>query len=221
MVNPEPGRSSSSPNVKITELKREGTDGNVLHVHLDDGSLFLLDADGPPASLLEPGLSLDPDLYSQLEYASELFHCRRKALSLLARAEQCRQGLAAKLFKKGFSRKAVSASLDKLEAAGLLDDRRFAEAWVRSRLRGRPEGPSRLRAALMAKGISSATAGEAVASVFEEMGDEDAEETLRRALEKLSGKPGISKEKLIAGLVRRGFQLSKIRAILKDKNMNS
>ncbi|RKX83284.1 MAG: hypothetical protein DRP70_14990, partial [Spirochaetes bacterium] len=214
---PEPGRSSSSPSVKITELKREGTDGSVLRVHLDDGSLFLLDASHPAALRLSAGLLLDTVLLEELESASEYFNCKRKALSLLARAEQCRWGLTAKLSKKGYSREAVSLCLDELASAGLLDDRRFAEAWVRSRLRSRPEGPSRLRGALMAKGVSAATARDAVTAVFEELDDEDADETLKRAFDKLSRRSGISEDKLITALVRRGFQVSRIRRLLRDR----
>ncbi len=217
MVSPEPGRSSSSPSVKITELKREGTDGSVLRVHLEDGSLFLLDDSLSAAKKLFVGMSLDNELLENLESASELFNCRRKALSLLDRAEQCRQGLSVKLLKKGYSRKAVSESLDKLSEAGLLDDRRFAESWVRSRLRSRPEGPSRLRGALMAKGVSAATARDAVTAVFEELDDEDADETLKRAFDKLSRRSGISEDKLITALVRRGFQVSRIRRLLRDR----
>jgi len=217
MVSPEHGRNSNSPNVKVSELKREGTDGSVLRVRLDDGSLFLLDAGLPPSSLLSVGLEVDEDLLILLASAADLFGCRRKALSLLARAEQCRRGLTVKLLKKGYSREAVVSSLDWLVSAGLLDDRRFAEAWARSRLRGQPEGPSRLRAALMAKGIASDVARGAVESVFEELGDEEADGVLERAWEKISRRPGISEDKLINALVRRGFQFNKIRALLNEK----
>ena len=186
-------------------------------MHLDDGSLFLLDASHPAALRLSAGLLLDTVLLEELESASEYFNCKRRALSLLARAEQCRWGLTAKLSKKGYSREAVSLCLDELASAGLLDDRRFAEAWVRSRLRSRPEGPSRLRGALMAKGVSAATARDAVTAVFEELDDEDADETLKRAFDKLSRRSGISEDKLITALVRRGFQVSRIRRLLRDR----
>lgn len=215
MVSPEPGRSSSSPSAKITELKREGADGSGLRVHLDDGSLFLLEASHPAAIQLSVGQSPDAELLESLESASEIFQCRRKALSLLARAEQCRQGLSVKLLKKGYSREAVSQVLEKLSEAGLLDDRRFAESWVRSRLRSRPEGPSRLRGALMAKGVASAVARDAVASVFEELGDEEADKALMRAFEKLYRRSDINEEKLINALVRRGFQFGKIRSLIR------
>ncbi len=217
-VNPEHGRSSSSPNVKISELKREGTDGSVLRVRLEDGSLFLLDADHPAALHLSAGLDLDESILADLESASETYRCRRKALDLLARSEQCRRGLAVKLSKKGFSREAVSSALDRLVSAGFLDDRRFAEAWVRSRLRSRPEGPSRLRGALMSRGIGGSAAREAVETVLEELGDDEAEEAMERAWDKLSRRSGITDEKLLAALVRRGFLVSRVRALIRSKS---
>lgn len=217
MVSPEQGRSSSSPNVKVSELKREGTDGSVLRVRLDNGSLFLLDADHPAAIRLSVGTDMDESLFADLESASETYRCRRKALDLLARSEQCRRGLAVKLSKKGFSREAVSSALDRLVSAGFLDDRRFSEAWVRSRLRNRPEGPSRLRGALMSKGIGGSVAREAVESVLEELGDDEAEDAMERAWDKLSRRSGITDEKLLAALVRRGFPVSRVRALIRSK----
>ncbi len=218
MDNLEHVRSSSSPSVKVSELKREGTDGSVLRVRLDDGSLFLLDAGHPIALRLTVGDELDePDL-SDLESGSETYRCRRKALDLLARSEQCRRGLMVKLSKKGFSRGSISEALDRVESAGLLDDRRFAETWVRSRLRSQPEGPSRLLSALASKGVNISVARDAVESVLEDLGDDEAEATLERAWEKLSRRSGITDEKLLTALVRKGFSVTRARALIRTKN---
>jgi hypothetical protein len=35
------------PNVRVSELQREGADGSVLRVRLDDGSLFVFSDDHP------------------------------------------------------------------------------------------------------------------------------------------------------------------------------
>lgn len=220
MVNPEQGRSSSSPNVKITELKREGTDGSVLRVRLEDGSLFLLDAAHPLALDLSIETDLNDSDLADLEVASSRFRCRRKALDLLSRSEQCRRGLTLKLLKKGFSGEVVSSALDRIESTGLLDDRRFAETWVRSRLRSHPEGPSRLRSALMAKGISASTAHAAVITVLEELGDEESDAALERAWEKASRRSGITEEKLTSALVRKGFPFSKVQSFIRNRDEN-
>lgn len=216
MDNLEHVRSSSSPSVKVSGLEREGTDGSVLRVRLDDGSLFLLEDQHPVASQLFVGAELDEKSLILLDSASDLFQCRRKALNLLSRSEQCRRGLLIKLSKKGFSRDSISSVLDKLEDSGFLDDRRFAETWVRSRLRSQPEGPSRLHTALMTKGISSQVARDAVDTILEELGDEESENTLHRAWEKLSRRSSVTDDKMLAALVRRGFPVSRVRSFLKE-----
>jgi regulatory protein len=214
-------RSSSSPSVKVSGLQREGTDGSVLRVHLEDGSLFLLEDHHPAATRLSVGEVLDEEAVELLESASDLFLCRRKALSLLARSEQCRSGLALKLLKKEHSRNSISQILDQLEDSGLLDDRRFAETWVRSRLRSRPEGPSRLCNALMSKGVNGHVAREAVDAVLEELGDDEAENTLRRAREKLARRSGMTDEKMITALVRLGFPFAQIKRVLSEVEAES
>jgi regulatory protein len=212
----EPERSSSSPSVRISELKAEGTGGSVLRVRLDNGSLFLLDADLPALPRYHSGDLVNDEDLRLLSAASETYSCRQKALDLIGRSEQYRHGLYAKLVSRGFSREAVTAALDRLEAAGSLSDRRYAEVWVRSRLRTRPEGPVRLKAALAAKGISSSVAARAVDSVLEELDDQDSEKSLRRAWEKLSRRSGITEAKMIKALAARGFSLSKTARFLRN-----
>jgi len=215
MASPEPGRNSSSPSASITDIRREGADGSALRVRFDDGSFFFVDAGSPLVAELPDSGPLDEDRRSRLEQADEAFRCRRKALELLARSEQCRRGLEAKLRRKQFSGGSVAAALDRLEEAGSLDDRRFAEAWVRSRLRRRPEGAAKLRGALMSKGIASSVATEAVNRVLRDIGDPDSSAALERALAKLRRRSGMDAEKLTAAMARRGFPPSAVRRALR------
>ena len=204
--------------LRITDLLYQGSDASVVKISLDDESILLLDAGDPAvesaAVFRNTDSPLDEEALECLRNADECYRCRRKAMDLLARSEQCRRGLEAKLVRKGWNRKAVAAALDRLEDAGLLDDRRFAESWTRSRLRSRPEGPSRLIGGLMAKGVNGGIAREAVETVLEETGDESGEDALERAWIKLSRKQGITEEKLTAALMRRGFRSSDVRRLL-------
>ena len=221
MVSPEHGRSSNSPNVKILKLTIEGTNGNLLCAALDDGSLFLFDLEHPLASELSVGMELDESLQFRLESASEAYRCRRKALDLLARAEHSRRGLEQKLYKREFSSDHIKQALDRLESAGSLDDRRFAESWLRSRLRNHPEGPVRLMASLASKGVAGSVASAAVETVLAELDDMDAENALERAWAKLSRKSGMNDEKLLRALVRRGFPAFRVRALLKRMRLET
>ncbi|MDF1567159.1 MAG: regulatory protein RecX [Spirochaetaceae bacterium] len=222
MVSPEHERSSNSPNARVSELKREGADGSVLRVHLDDGSLFVFSDDHPAAeivlSLRDSPDPIDESVIERMAEAAEMYACRRKALDLLARAEQCRKGLYSKLTRKGFSQFAINQAVDSLETAGLLDDRRFAEVWARARLRIRPEGPSKLIGTLMSKGVSGSTAGKAVETVFQEAGEDAVDDALERALTKLTRRTGMDEKKLISALMRRGFPFSAIREHLMQHN---
>jgi len=96
---------------------------------------------------------------------------RHIAMDLLARRDHSRleleekltQKLAAKLEAGEISGEDIYLVLDELEQDGLLDDSRFAESFINSRIR-RGQGPVRIRRDIDQKGISSALVGR----IFEE-----------------------------------------------------
>jgi regulatory protein len=78
-----------------------------------------------------------------------------RALGLLARREHSAAGLKRKLRDKGIESDELDAALEALQRQGFQDDRRYAEALVRSRaLAG--QGPVRIRAELRMNGIPAA-----------------------------------------------------------------
>jgi regulatory protein len=85
---------------------------------------------------------------------------RERALALLARREHSCEELRRKLAHKGFGEHA-EAVVAELERAGLASDRRFVEAFVRSR-RERGHGPLKVRQELRARGIDPGLAEELV-----------------------------------------------------------
>ncbi len=75
------------------------------------------------------------------------------AIRLLSRREYGRRELQGKLLSKGGHAPAVDELLNNLEQQGLLSDKRFVEAFVRSRS-NRGYGPRRIEAELRERGIS-------------------------------------------------------------------
>lgn len=71
---------------------------------------------------------------------------------MLTRREHAAAELAGKLRERGFAADEVDAEIERLAAAGLQSDERFAESYVNSRLE-RGDGPLRLRAGLRERGI--------------------------------------------------------------------
>jgi regulatory protein len=157
---------------------QEGANGTAKAV-ADDGSLFhfrhaYLSAALEAAALDDP---FDPckalvccvDVPDEvLAAATGAFEAEKRACSLLARAEQHRAGLERKLAAKDVTRWCARVALDRLETDGLLSDRRFAESWIRQRMRSRAEGPRSLASALAARGVDAVAVREALAEILEE-----------------------------------------------------
>ena len=148
--------------------------------------------------------------------AREAAAATQKALALLARCEQCRSGLERKLLQKGFSKGTVEGVLDALEERKLLDDLRFARAWLNSRRIGHLEGRTRLLSELAARGIDKERSKKAVDNFFEEFNEE---EICARAVQKFLSR-GYQGDKLMAAMTRAGFSYKMTAAALKALAIN-
>ena len=78
--------------------------------------------------------------------------CRRRALDLLARREHSRLELERKLLQRSFVPEIVEEVLDRLQTDGLLDEGRFLDSFIRTRI-GKGQGPARIQAELGQRGI--------------------------------------------------------------------
>ena len=86
---------------------------------------------------------------------SSFLAAEKKALDLIKRAEQNTFTLRHKLEKRGFELQCIDAVIEKLCRAGLLDDSRYAELWLESRIyRGAASSPLRFTAGLSSRGIA-------------------------------------------------------------------
>ncbi|WP_461247154.1 regulatory protein RecX [Treponema sp. R6D11] len=108
---------------------------------------------------------------------------KNTALRLIARAEQCVHGLTFKLERRGYDSRCVNTVISELCEQNLLNDRRFAQLWLESRLR-LTRTPQRLLASLCGRGIDSKDAKAAFKTVF----DEEAELALLKRFVKKNGK---------------------------------
>lgn len=84
----------------------------------------------------------------------------------MARREHSLAELRDKLAAREFPPAEVAELLDSLAAAGLASDERFAESFVRSRIR-KGQGPLRIRAELQRRGIEAMLADAALEEVCE------------------------------------------------------
>jgi len=98
---------------------------------------------------------------------SVYLQAKSTALRLIARAEQSAHGLAFKLEKRGYAAHCVNAVISELSEQNLLNDMRFAQLWLESRMR-LTRTPQRLLASLCGRGIDRKDAEAAFRTVFDE-----------------------------------------------------
>ena len=92
---------------------------------------------------------------------------RHTAMDLLARRDHSRKQLQQKLASRGFDLEEVETVLDGLQRDRLLDDERYAEAYIRQRVE-RGYGPLRIRHELLEQGIESEPISRLMASYSEQ-----------------------------------------------------
>ena len=165
---------------------------NLLKIGLSDGSSYTLknfylnyfrkipeqdenSGDGFPD--MEEGRDITEQDEEAFRFASSCYKAEKAGMRLIARAEQTTSGLARKLEAKGHGHACVSAAVEWFIKSDLINDERFSESWIRSRLSrksGKVSGPAKLSAALKNRGIRN----DAIKNALGKILDEETEFTL-------------------------------------------
>ncbi len=96
-----------------------------------------------------------------------------QAQAILSRRDHSEAEVRTKLKKKGFLAADVDATIAWLQERGLLDDRKFAAAYVESVLRTKAVGPRWLQAKLREKGIAAPLLEEAMEQAWAKQSEEE------------------------------------------------
>ena len=187
-------------------------------VEVDRGRFASLPAVDLAPLGLSVGAELSPLVYERLQELADLEAAQRSALRSLNRRAHARLDLRRRLLQKQHPAPAVDAALERLRAAGLIDDTRFAFDYAAAKAR-RGRGPARLIRDLQAQGVERRVAEEAVRRSLAAEGV-DPGETVRALAEKrakqLAGlPPTVRKRRLVAFLVRRGFAGAEVRQVVE------
>lgn len=215
MDNVEHDGSSSSPSDNLLEVESVGGAVGGHRVVLEDGSSFFVSASHFKELSLSEGDRLTGEEQAELasrSYRSQLQIAREKALSFLARREHTGLEIEQKLHKRGFPREVITDVVAQLEERNELDEHRYAEEWLRVRLRRTPLGPAKARATLLERGVPEGIA----LRVLEELEKEYPDcwrEAAERAVRKMPDRGRIRKEKCVQRLMRRGFSGSHLEGI--------
>ena len=133
---------------------------------------------------------------------------KERALDLLSRRDHSERELYRKLKEKGGEVSELPGLMDELRGFGYLNDRRFAENFVRYRA-GKAWGYKRFRQELLHRGVSSDII-DAVLSEASALSEEAVREKLLGLVSKEVSR-GKSADKIMASLLRRGFRAGQVR----------
>ncbi len=146
---------------------------------------------------------------------------KAKAYRMLSHRDRTSHEIAMKLKEKGFSEEIVSTVVAKLKEVGALNDKRFAEHWMRYQVENRHLGPLRLKMTLLEKGFSAPE----VARLLERLSEEwDPVYVARRALLKrykeLTRLQDLRlRRKAFAFLQRKGFSTENIQMAFRNSDV--
>jgi regulatory protein len=153
--------------MKITRITRHPRRERArIHVDGEERPRFEVALDLLLGAGLAVGDVLDAARAADLEREDEGYRAREAAIRLLAQRARSEAELRQRLTRKGIAPAVVDRTLAWLDERGYLDDRAFAEAFVRDRLRLRPRGRVGLIQELRRKGVDGDTAEAAADAVM-------------------------------------------------------
>lgn len=130
-------------------------------------------------------------------------------------APRTRAQLAEKLAAKDVPADVAVEVLDRFEEVGLVDDRAFADGWVRSRSTGR--GRRALAQELRRKGVDDETAAEALEVVDHDTQLEAARDLVDRRMRSVAGlERAVAERRLFGMLARRGFPTDVVLRVVRE-----
>ena len=155
-------------------------------------------------------------------YAAILKQLRSAALikcgSLLGDMDCSASALKSKLIRAGFPDETAEEAVREMENAGYVDDRRYADNYIRYHLK--EHGVARIRMELLRKGVASSLIEETLAALEEDGSVRDQErEQILRLMEKRHYDPQTAdrdeSRKMAAYLMRRGYSSEMIRSMMR------
>lgn len=195
----------------ITAIKQQERLKGRYSVYVDGKYAFSLSADALLDAGLYNGQELDAEEFKKCKKLSADDKAYGLALSYVARRMRSRWEVSDYFRRKGYEPELAEQLLDKLSNLGLIDDAKFAEAWVRNRRLLKPVSRRRLQQELRQKHIEDTI----IQNVLAE--DETADIAVLRGL--IERKRKISRyrddQKLLRYLVGQGFGYEDVKNALQ------
>lgn len=199
--------------MKITAIRQQERLKGRYSVFVDEKYAFSLSADALLEEKLVNGQEIDGAQLKAYKKLSADDKAYNLALAYVARRLRSHWELTDYFRRKGYDEALREQLMARLMQLGWVDDKKFAEAWVRNRRLLKPVSRRRLMAELRQKRIADDIASEVLAE------DEADEQSVLRELigRKRKQTRYQDPQKLMAYLARQGFSYDDIKAALSEE----
>ena len=182
-------------------------------VFLEEGFAFVLYRGEVERFGIEEGKELEADVYQRILNEVLLGRAKERALYLLKSSGKTEAWMKKKLQEAGYPEEAVDYAMNFLKEYGFINDRAYAESYVRSY--GNRKSRRQLVYELSQKGVSQ----EEISEAFSGQQVDDVENARQLLRKRLKGKTGISYEesgRLSAFLGRKGYSYDVINRVMRE-----
>ena len=182
-------------------------------VFLEEGFAFVLYRGEVERFGIEEGKELEADVYQRILTEVLLGRAKERALYLLKSSGKTEAWMKKKLKEAGYPEEAVDYAMNFLKEYGFINDRAYAESYVRSY--GNRKSRRQLVYELSQKGVSQ----EEISEAFSQNQVDDVENARQLLRKRLKEKTGISYEekgRLSAFLGRKGYSYDVINRVMRE-----
>ena len=196
----------------ITDIIISPDKKGYVDVYADGELLISISEDAYIQSGIRIGDTVDEKKLTELEYTVCLTKAKAKAYDYLSYGDMSAKTLCTKLVRYGISQHVASDVVCALEKEGYIDDARYALSYANYLAVSKLYGIRRIKKELFIKGIDKTLADEVICQL-----DVDFYENLRILVSKKGAVHGRKEaSKLIAHLVRYGYEYEDIKSIVSD-----
>ncbi|MRG87525.1 recombination regulator RecX [Salinibacillus xinjiangensis] len=206
---------------KITRITTQKRKKSRYNIFIEKGSkdeyAFSVDEDVLIKHMLRKGMDLDEATMRMLKAQDEVHKFYAMAINLLSYRIRSKKEITDYLKKKEAEMEQIEQVLTKLEQEGYINDREFANTFVRSRINTSSKGPMFLKKELMEKGVAKSIIDEAVQVYTPEKQREKVHKLVAKKLQSSSKKSFQQQLQAIQGtLIQKGFSGEVIQEVLQD-----
>lgn len=199
--------------VVVTKIQTQKKQGDRFSIYLNEEYGFSLSGLDLSVSGLRVGQELSEDEVSEWQSRSEEGKAYNAAVRFLSYRARSQREVRDYLGRKEYPEPVIDAVVERLTASRLLDDIRFAQAWVADRMALRPRSRRVLTQELRLKGVGQ----DDITVALEGISEDDYASTLKRIVDKKRREPRFAdNKKLTQYLMRQGFGFADIKLALED-----